>query len=285
MLATKEEAGIKPLVHTCITVPGGRLVFSSACFPGDHWSLKRLREPEDGLRHAVFAEEVGCALRGIGVRRAYAPNPTEFNGALIEPHELHFPILLPHGVVMYRNTAQPADATYLTKSGDAGIFSAGGCGMVVVAWGELLLFAHAGRESLLDRSEVCTQGAQRGRPQGLVDNLVDALCAKGAHTRDLYAWPLYFIKPRHFVHAPDDPVHGEYNRGAIAYIPAHYGAHCGKVTRAGLLLDLPRIVQTQFVRRGVPKTNVSLAHAYLEDELPTTRNSENGRYLVAAVRH
>lgn len=285
MLA-QHKGDIPPLVVNSIRVPRSALRFSAACFAGSHWTLSQIRTPELAKANATFAEELATALRGVGAARAFAPNPTEFNGKVIEPEALTTKIDLPYGVAAYRNTALPADGAYLRRAGDAGIFSAGGCGMVVVACKEHLLFAHAGRESLLDRAWVRTRGASRSRPADLVDNLVDALLEKGCVVGDIFAWPMYFIAPSEFVHHRDDkdPAHAEYNRAAMAFLPREFAGAAGEVDEERILIDLPRIARAQFLRRGVPDTQVFLDHAYLSDELPHTRKG-GGRYLVATVRH
>jgi hypothetical protein len=288
MLAEADKH-IRPLVNNRLTVPDSGLCFSAACFAGKHWTLSKLREPQDANNNPTFAEEVGGALRGLGARRAYAPSPVEFNAVVIKPERLLFPIVLPYGVVMYRNIAALADGTFLRRAGDAGVFSAGGCGVLAVAYLRHLFFAHAGRECLLDREWVKSEGAHRSRAiPSVVDSILDALVELGPlDTTLVHAWPLYFIKPVEFVHhaADKDPQHAEYNRAAIRFLPKQFGAECGAVTADSIKIDLPRIARQQLLRRHIPSANIHMEHCYLADELPTTRNSENGRYLVAIVRH
>jgi len=286
MLALDTEVSpIKPLVHNRIEVPGGRIVFTASCFEGRDWSLAPLQKKEDAAVNREFAAKVGGALSGLGARRAYAPNPTQFNGKVISPANLRNIIPLPGPVFLCRNQACPADSTSLNVAGDAGLFSAGGCGMLVIVQGQNLLFGHAGRESLLDRQRIKTNNKERSRDKDLVDNMLDVLGARSETLKSIYAWPLYFIKPQHFGHRFDDPdlKHAAYNQGAILSLPREFGSEYGWKSAEAIHIDLPRIARTQLINRGVPKSNIFLDHAYLADELPTTRNG-GGRYLTVVVR-
>jgi hypothetical protein len=151
-----------------------------------------------------------------------------------------------------------------------------------------MVAAHDGRESMLNRQEILTEGKTRSRPLDLADNMLvslGALCPHDMH--NVYAWPLYFISPLEFAHRPDDPKHGEYNRAAARYLPKLYGEDAGCVEPDGTIsIDLPRIFKRQLMKKGVPEQNICLDHAYLSGELPHTRKGDgSGKYLAAAVRH
>jgi hypothetical protein len=284
MLDEMSTEAIRPLVHNRFKTEHG-LVFTTSCFEGKDWSLAPLQNAEDAKTQAQFAGRLGAALGGLGVKRAYAPNPTAFNGHVVAPEELKNEIPLPGGVRLYRYRETPADSTFLTQWGDAGIFSAGGCGKVVVAHRKDCLFGHAGRESLIDRQEVKTLGREKSRPYGVVENMLDALHKRNADMRYVHVWPLYFIKPTEFVHNFDDPdpERARYNRAAGKYFPVLFGSQYGWQDEQGVYIDLPRIARFQAIRCGVLPENIHMEHCYLADDLPTTRNG-GGRYLVATVR-
>jgi hypothetical protein len=128
-------------------------------------------------------------------------------------------------------------------------------------------------------------GKERSRPKDLVDNMLDALKLAPGEEKKVHAWPFYFIKPKDFAHRFEDPIltHRPYNRAAAELFPKEFDEF-GTVDSVGINIDLPRIVKSQLIRRGVPEENIHLEHAYLSDELPTTRNG-GGRYLVTTVRH
>jgi hypothetical protein len=91
-----------------------------------------------------LVNDLNAAFRALGVTRALAPNPVEFNATIIHP--IHLVRQLSVGATtMHRNQGVPADGTFLAKPHDAGIFSAGGCGVIVAAYRGDLIFAHAGR--------------------------------------------------------------------------------------------------------------------------------------------
>ena len=281
---------VHPLVKDRIATGECNMVFSTACFEGKHWSLAPLQKPEDVQKNLQLATHVGAALRGLGAIRAFAPNPTKFNGQIIRPALLNRDIVLPGGVHLLRNQAIPADGTKLAIDGDAGVFSAGGCAFIVATLGYEMYFAHAGRECVLDRHKVLTRGVQCSRkPESVVDNIVARLVGESwrKHLRSLIrVWVFYSIKPQDFAHyfATANPEHAAYNRAAAEFLPKEYGGECGWADRNAIYIDLPKIIRAQFVRHGIPADNISLQHAYLRDELPTTRNG-GGRYLAVVVRH
>ncbi|HUD02697.1 MAG TPA: hypothetical protein VMR46_01575 [Candidatus Paceibacterota bacterium] len=284
---------IQPLVRQEFVVPNSHITFTAACFEGDGWSLKPLQEMGDEKKHPEFAAQVGSALAGLDVRHAYAPNPTAFNAKIIKPGNLQNIIPLPGGVFLCRNRSFPADGTVLSVSGDAGVFSAGGCGIVVMSYGRELAFAHAGRDCILDRTWIETRGRERGRDRiSVVDTMLDFLDVPVAHMDRVRAWPLFFIKPRDFIHRVDDKneKHRSFNYGAVYMLPMHYGNWGGLVTNKGgpseqIAINLPGIVFAQLRKRGVPEANINMEHSFVDDELPHTRNGDGrGRYLVAIVR-
>lgn len=287
---TDTQEPIVAAVRNELTVPRGALYFTAACFagPGKEWSLAPLQEPGDVKKNPVLVGKLREAVTLLGADRLYAPTPIASNGIsngeIINPAQLSRVFILGGGVVMFRNPKVPADGTFLRGAGDAGIFSAGGCGVIVAILGDRLIFAHAGRESLIDRDRVL--GEQGRRRESVVDSIVEAFheLDSRADLRKLHAWVLYSIKPEDFLHRSDDQKHLKYNRLVGPDLEDRgLGAGVRQKTE-GVELDLPVVAGAQFVQLGVPERNIHLEHAYLADELPHTRNG-GGRYLVAIVRH
>ncbi len=280
----KTRHEVVPLVrHDFISRSGIR--FTSACFQGADWSLGPLQRPEDVTANRPLAHKLSGALKHLGADRAFAPSPVKFNGRVILPEQLLLALNLGGGIFLMRNQNAPADGTLLRSPRDAGIFSAGGCGLVVAALGEHMVFAHAGRDCVIDRRRVLS-GTPSRELESVVDYVVNALLLAAAPCKaeDIQVWVLYSIRADDFLHRYDHEEHGEYNR-LIGPDLESRGLGVGyHRSSEGVSLDMPVVIREQFLRRGVPSESVSLEHGYLADELPTTRNG-GGRYLAAVVRH
>jgi copper oxidase (laccase) domain-containing protein len=277
-----EVLAVTPLVSNTIQVPGSDLSFLAACFEGNDWTLGSLYSQQQVRENRPFANKLAAALYSIGVKRAYAPTPIQFNARIIKPGNLQQMLVLGEKLYMLRNEASPADGTLLYNKGDAVAVSAAGCGWIVVSNGDVIIAAHAGRESLLDRKCVLTRGKERDRATGVVENAIAALeCSP----TDIHVWPMNFIKPEHFYHRRDDAKYGDYNTAARDYLPKKYSARGAVTDQHGVYINLPGIAFEQAFRCGVPEDNIHLVHQYLSDELPHTRkDGGKGRYLAAIVR-
>jgi hypothetical protein len=271
-----------PSVTYTMHVPGSNLAFSATCFAGRDWSLAPLQWPKDIAANRPLANRIASALRSIGAACAFAPNPTGFNAQIVRQGDLERILMLGERLYMRRDQARPADGTFLLLREQAGIFSAGGCGVIVVSNGYDIVFAHAGRESLLDRTRVETHGKKENRHTDVVENAIKAI---GGNPKDLHVYPLFFIKPEAFYHGRDDKKHAKYNRAAMEYLPKKYGVYAGKVDDNGIYIDLANIARAQAMQCGVPGEHVHMDNRHMPEDLPHTRNGDGkGRYLVAIVR-
>jgi hypothetical protein len=279
-------------------VPQTGVRFSTACFVGEgmELSLRPLQNRGDEKKHPALAERISGAVRHIGGETIYAPYPAEFNAQIVSPTELNKMLILNGAVRMFRNATKPADGTFLRHQGDSGIFSAGGCGLIVATLGDRLLFAHAGRDCVINRSRVL--GKADARPfESVVDSIADEF-REQREDNDLsgmHVWALYSIKPGDFLHkfklTAEDVADEEKRHEFMRYnerLPDDMrsrGLQSGiRVNAEGIEIDVPEIIRLQFRAYGVPAEHIHLEHCYLSDDLPTTRR-RNGRYLVAVVRH
>jgi hypothetical protein len=278
---------IRPLVTNTFTTPDGKVRFSASCFGDIDWSLKNMYSSSDA--YGEFGNQLRDALKSVGAQQTYAPTPTDSNAVIGLPTLLEHKLSLCDGIFLRRNKKAKMDGTFLDHRFDAGIFSAGGCGLLVFEYRRKLVFAHGSRESLLDRTWVKTRGIEKGRSNiSVVDSIIEALKVPEDERHLVHVWPLYFIKPENFEHRADDPdtAHAEYNSSAIYFLPTQFGKECGNATSPVIEMDLPRIARMQCIQLGIPPTNIHMEHCYLADELPTTRGQErHKRYLVAVVRH
>ena len=277
---------IKPLVLNTISTPGAP-TYSAACFEGSDWSLAPLQRSGDQRKAPNLAHRLNEAVLELGARYAYAPSPAKFNGKIIRPHKLMQEQMHLGEILLYRNPDAHADGTWLLSPGNAGIFSAGGCSMIVATMGQEMIFAHAGRDCVIDRTRITSRSRVQGRHnESVVHSIVDSLAPSSLLRSHIHAAVYYSIKPEDFRHDFEDvdPEHLKYNIPAAEMLPAEYGDECGIVDKQGICIDVPRIIRAQFISLGVPEENINLEHAYLADELPTTRRG-GGRYLAAVVRH
>lgn len=301
MLAKKEaRVEITPLVHHGFTVPDSRISFTAACFGGEdtEWSLAPLQEPGDPAKHPHLTSKIRNAMRHLRADRIYAPSPVECNGRITEPLQLNKVMVLGNGILLFRNRFNPADGTFLRSAHDAGIFSAAGCSVVVVSFGQHLLFAHCGRDCVINRKRVLNKPDAR-QFESVVDSIIAEFFRLGYKRSDLaymHVWPLYSIRPEDFVHkfvlthedVPDEKKrleHMQYNNAMPDYLKTS-GLEGGmRVANGGVELDVTKIATLQFMAHGVPEENIHLEHQYLSDELPTTRSGNpKARYLVSIVR-
>jgi len=283
---------IKPLVQSVITAPDGTRC-TIAAFGGEtNWSLAPLRTATTAAQNQDFARKVGSALWGIGARRVFAPSPIEFNALVLEDTSvLREHISLLPGLVMQRNPESPADGTRLEEASDAGVFSAGGCSIFIAIFRKDMVFAHAGRDCVIDRTRVLSKGKRTGRKhRSVVDQIMHVLGVEknSPDAREVHVWPVWSIRPEDFAHHLDakNDVHRRYNQAAAEYLPRYFDERAVYRKDNAVHLDVPRIGQTQFMSYGVLEENIHFKHAYLHDDLPHTRGNEpNKRYLVAVVRN
>lgn len=258
--------------------------------PGD-WSLRSLQVPADAdmEKNSGFVERLARALSNLGAMHAYAPNVVPASGAMANPEELATDIPIGRSIDyplhLWRNQYHPADGTVLTRPGDAGIFSAGGCPMIVMKWRNQVGFAHAGRDSLLDR-ELMLNGTKSRRYESVVDALIAKLRVARDQLFDAHVWVLWSIRPEDFAHPFDHTVHGKANQVMARYIIDTFGQKCARITATAVHLDLPELIQRQCMLDGIPPRNIHLDYAYLPPGTPTTRTpgQEHLRSLIVVVR-
>jgi hypothetical protein len=287
MLARAEAlAGTSLRVLNHFSIPDSALSFSAACFSSNtvNMSLLPLQEREDTAKNPELTEVLAQALETLKAERAYAPSPRDFNGQIIQPFELT-KLLLLRGLPFYRNKLVPADGTFLRFRGDAGVFSAGGCGVIVAVLRDRMLFAHMGRDCLIDRNRILNKKPRLR--ESVVDYIAEAMRFYYDDLSEMHVWVLYTIKPEDFLHRYDDPEHAVYNcRVSMDLMYRNLRKGFIVAPSIGAMLDLPTIAKLQFMRYGVPEENIHLEHQYLADELPHTRSGDRlARYLVAIARH
>lgn len=273
----------------------GDVGFTITCASGakTNWSLALLENPGDENKHTTLAENLAGVIKQQGGTRAFAPRPSDFNGKIIPPNTLHRRIIrLPFGVSLFCNPDEPADGTFLHKAGDTGIISAGGCPLIVATFQDNLIFAHAGRNSLLDMTFIRSNGNQRSRPrESVVDDIMKAFGTTPETSHEVRAWVFFSIRPEYFSHPYGDARHGSANQALARFLDERgHSENAFWVEGRALHLDLPELIKEQFKRYGVPEGNVKIDHglAYLPEGFAHTRVREkeqrNRRNLIAVTR-
>ncbi|HET8581159.1 MAG TPA: hypothetical protein VFL98_01670 [Candidatus Paceibacterota bacterium] len=254
----------------------------------DNWSLKNLQRPEDAETYPEFVARIRAAISGIGGGRIFAPNPVApSTGAICQQEDLIRHIDLGGRMEMHRNQDLHADGSFLRQMGDTGIFSAGGCGMLIAIRGTSVVFAHVSRESVFDRIAVMSRGERQdeSRPYfGVAEAAIAALDAK-EHPDEVFAWPLFGLPPDSFEHSFEHSQYGAFNIALGEYLEAHHSRTAAPITDDAVYPDLSQLVRERLELAGVPHGQICMDHAYVPETVPTTRNGGgSARYLVAAVR-
>lgn len=271
---------------------GGTVDFTVQLLAERNWSLAGFYGAE-GLRDKPeLARDLRELFLVAGAQRVYAPTPVEFNAKILKPEVFTTVMRLDEAnrILMLRNKERPADGTFLRYMGDAGVFSAGGCPTIVATYKREMVFAHAGQDCLLDRARVDSLGEKRSRPnESVVDSIMDALKEESFeferfNPADVHVWVYGSIRPEDFGHSLLDPKYGQYNGKLYAYVHNRFSSESVCIRRCEVQLDLPVIIQKQFMERGVRGTQINLTDAYLPSNFPTTRNGLSSRYVALVVR-
>lgn len=271
---------------------GFGLSFTAALIGGRDWSLRNLYGANPDRELAL---ELGQALKPLGAEQVYAPTPG-FNAEFVEREQLTDFVHLTRypdmdSMRIWRNKSLLADCASLHHPGAAGVFSGGGCPMMVATHGRHMLFAHAGRGSVLPAH---VEGVdQKGRRHESVANTAFAAFERmepgSFNAADMQVWMFWSIRPEHLRHDFDNPLHREKSSRIAKYVQ-RYGTEAGYEDGNAFYLDLPGVLRQQFLTLGVSHRNIHVdeEYSYLPDSMPTTRSEDpverNKRYLVAAIR-
>ena len=285
---------IKPSSVTVCESSGGGVDFTVKLITSDDWSLAGFYGEEGLKKKSDLARALFWVFYSMDAERVYAPTPIEFNGKVVKP-EIFTTSMTLRGrasgtVEMLRNKEVPADGTILRNVGDAFAISASGCPTGVATYKQHQVVFHAGRDCLLDRVRVDSFDEQEGRPYGsVVTSVMETLKEEsrefgGFDPRKVRAWVYGSIRPEDFTHPLNNAKYGTHNGKMYGYVQNRFGPGCVSIKNNDVHLDLPVLIQRQFMQLGVPGEGVNLKHAYLPEHFPTTRTNSQ-RYLVVAVRN
>lgn len=264
------------------------LTFRARCIGGRDWSLKDLYSPH---RQTELGMDLGREMHALGAEQVLAPTPG-FNAEFIARDRLttRIPLTQDYSVTslsLWRNKAEPADCAPLFFKGCAGVFSAGGCPLVLGVHEANAVFAHAGQQSVFDPGLVMDEGATRTH-ESVANTILHALGNMARHyldPSDVEVWVIGSIKGDQLSHDLDHPEHGTYNKALVRY-GQRYANNAVSEDGRKVYVDLPRVLEQQFLALGVRGDKIFVDEtSYVPEDLPTTRNGGGTRrYLAAIVR-
>jgi len=263
--------------------------FTALCFGGNfNWTLRDLQTNEDRGKNDTLVQKLWEIMCALDCKSAYAPSPVLFNGKIVEPSSLNKQIIVGAGFNLFRNKDEPADGTFL-KPGQMGIISAAGCPVIVARYKGVMIFAHAGRDSLFDRSSI-EKGSLEVARGSVVDSIMARLQVPRLERDEIFAHVFFSIGAKALTHPLLDERYGAFNRNMHKFVAHHWGEQCAYLNSAGsnLHLNLPQLIKRQFERCGVPSGNVTLDLNNVEDlrTLAHTRGeNRDRRNLVVIARH
>lgn len=251
---------------------------------GRDMSLRNLYQPGD---EPELVEDLWDMLKPMNPERLLGNTPA-FNAKFTPAERLttRIPISRDGMLALWRNKNEPADVGSLPFVGDVSITSAAGCTEVVAAYRQTLLRAHAGRDCALDRKRVKKGRRPPRRHESIANTIMHEFARLHPGSFDpseVGVWMYASIPPEQFFHLFNDEHYGKWNKAAAAYIK-RYGSDGGYENKDGVYLNVPGILRQQFMNLRVGWDRISLDHAYLPDDFPTTRNQLNGKYIVATKR-
>ncbi len=242
-------------------------------------SLARLA---DNLEHQ---QHLGTIAQYMGVRKVLAPVPG-FNAVLALESTLTEHIHVSANTVVLRNKSRDgdADAVQLMR-GQAYAVSPSNCVTIVATNGTKLYAAHAGRWSLFtDNFASGERAVERRRHESVVDMLFGHLFTCEHAPSDIRVWIYGGVRGEDFPH-PLVGEHAKTNSALLTRIVNEHGTDAVERDSGRFLLDLPRIIELQFIKLKVPEENISLEHARLDPKRAWTNGSEGTeRNLVFVAR-
>lgn len=227
--------------------------------------------------------QIFAALGSVpGLADFYAPSPTQMNAKVVSPFDL---IHSPEAKVWEGNRTVTPQGNFrlhrgLFADGLTGLtpwigyaMSAADCALIVVRSEDIIIAAHAGRESILDMKRL------KGEPPREKESVVDTICEKvlsANQVRNAEVWVGFSISPgRHFEHVVGNPAF-PVNDVLVKYVTDRYGKICFKDDgQDGLRgwLDTKELIRQQFLRAGVDEKNITL------DTMCTYSDTKDGEHM------
>ena len=234
------------------------------------WSLKSIQTPEDSYKQYGLTVGLRRALQSMETRKAYAPNVASSSAVVVNASALSTRIKLSGRVYLYRKKQVPADGVFL-RPNEAFVMSAAGCPVIIATAGEYMVAAHAGRDSLIERSAVL--GAPAREHPSVVNAIIEAFDKKGFTVNQISMSMYLAIPAAVFEHRFDHPYYGEYNRALARFVDDRW-AGCTAYKNGSMFLDIESVFIEQARQAGLRYVWAALSLDTCPD-LVHTRTGEN----------
>ncbi len=255
---------INPLRPT-LSVPifGGEVTVHS--FGREHGANFSFKGIDDSWAVQSDYGQIFGALASIHTHNDFfAPSPVLMNAELVQPEELcgrcfRFPSFSSlHESFSLQRGIQADGLSGLTKK-HGYIVSAADCALVAVKNDDLVIAAHAGRNSVIDMNYM--KGGEKRENESVVHAILKRIVGANLDIQRTHVWIGFSISPGpHFAHAINDH-ENPHNRKMVEYVARHYGPSCFKQDgQGGTLgwLDVKELIRRQFLSLGVPEGNIEL---------------------------
>ncbi len=241
-----------------------------------NWSLQPIQTQQDVYIHQRLTKALRTTFEGMETYRVYAPHVVPASAEIVNTTTLKKCIRLGGDVSLYRNNEVPADGVFL-KKGEGFAMSAAGCPIIIATAYEHMIVAHAGRDSLIERSAVMGEPARKHL--SIVNAIIEAFKERGARTHEIVMCMQFSIPVGKFEHRFDHPRHGAYNKALAAFIDERWKNCMIRENGNAMFLSLESLFVEQARQAGVShvwaavslERNYGLAHTH-DGEDPGRRN-------------
>ncbi len=167
----------------------------------------------------------------FNIRRIYAPRPVNMNSEVVDPQDLGVELVIDYkdfgdagGLETLLLRGVNADGIRLPEKSMFAVSSAD-CALIVVKWRNQMWAAHAGRDSLMDRELIETNGLRVGKYYpSVVNSIMEEIPRKFSSETQVFMG-CTISKGAHFEHPIDhpNPKYAEFNQKMINHIWKTYG--------------------------------------------------------------
>lgn len=253
---------------------GGEEVMIGAMCPNETekyglktWSLRGLQSREDAEKQVPLITGLRATLQRMGVHRGYAPNVIAFSARVVDTAVLKERIKLGENIDLYRSRL-PADGVFIRR-GHAFVMSSAGCPIIIAVAGELMVVAHAGRDSLVDRGAV--RGVSARKHVSVVDAIVEEFAERGILPDRISMCMIFAIPASVFEHRFGHRTYGRYNRALWSFIVERWPS--GAISQNGsMFLNLENLFEEQTRQAGIKDVRMTNSLA----EFPALAHTHDG---------